>query len=116
MRFDRVIFRLCLPRLSFRCKNEESCVIIPPSSVSTHLLRYHANGQDAIDEVIEIMDDYFLTKEDWDALVELGVGSGYDEEAVLKLIPSATKSAFTRKCVFLPFPPFYLFSDSNRVG
>jgi len=43
------------------------------------------------------MDDYYITKEDWDALVELGVGEGYEEEAVLKLIPTQTKSAFTRK-------------------
>lgn len=49
--------------------------------------------------MIEVMDDYFLTKEDWDALVEMGVGKKFQEEAVLKLIPTAVKAAFTRKCV-----------------
>lgn len=42
------------------------------------------------------MDEYFLSKDDWDAMVELGVGSRRDED-VLKKIPSATKAAFTRK-------------------
>jgi replication factor C subunit 1 len=43
------------------------------------------------------MDDYYLTKEDWDAIVELGVGDGFEQDAVLKPIAAATKSAFTRK-------------------
>lgn len=44
------------------------------------------------------MDDYYITKEDWDTLVELGVGEGYEMEPVLKSIAAQTKSAFTRKC------------------
>lgn len=43
------------------------------------------------------MDDYYITKEDWDALVELGIGEGYEMEAELKKIAPATKTAFTRK-------------------
>ncbi|EIW68022.1 hypothetical protein TREMEDRAFT_32699, partial [Tremella mesenterica DSM 1558] len=53
-------------------------------------------GSDALDEVIEYMDEYYLSKEDWDAFVELGVDS-MREEYVLKKIPSAVKSAFTRQ-------------------
>lgn len=53
--------------------------------------------QEAVPEVIELMDEYYLTKEDWDAIVELGIGEGFSQEEVLKAIPSATKSAFTRK-------------------
>jgi hypothetical protein len=52
--------------------------------------------QEAIDDVIQIMDDYLLTKEDWDAIVELGIGEGFENDATLKKIPSAVKSAFTR--------------------
>lgn len=52
-------------------------------------------GSEAIDGTIEVMDEYFLGKEDWDAFVELGVDSMRDE-LVLKSIPSATKAAFTR--------------------
>ena len=42
------------------------------------------------------MDEYFLTKEDWDTIVELGLGD-HKDELILKKIPTATKTSFTRK-------------------
>jgi len=42
------------------------------------------------------MDQYFLSKEDWDTLVELGVGDNKDD-VVLKKIPTATKTSLTKK-------------------
>jgi len=57
------------------------------------------DSQEAVPEVIELMDEYYLTKEDWDAIVELGIGEGFSQEEVLKAIPTATKTAFTRKSV-----------------
>lgn len=42
------------------------------------------------------MDQYYLSKEDWDTIVELGVGDRKDD-FVLKKIPTATKTSFTRK-------------------
>lgn len=53
------------------------------------------NGAEGVEQVIAAMDEYYLTKEDWDAIVELSVGPAYNEET-LKKIPSAVKSAFTR--------------------
>jgi len=53
-------------------------------------------GKDAVPEVIELMDSYFLTKDDWDAVMELGVGS-MDQDKVK--IESQTKATFTRLCV-----------------
>jgi replication factor C subunit 1 len=44
------------------------------------------------------MDEYFLSKEDWDTIVELGVGD-YKDDVVMKKIAAATKSSLTRKCV-----------------
>jgi replication factor C subunit 1 len=44
------------------------------------------------------MDDYYLSKDEWDTLVELGLGPNKDDET-LKKISSATKSTFTRKYV-----------------
>jgi replication factor C subunit 1 len=41
------------------------------------------------------MDEYYLGKDDWEAFVELGVGEMKDE-TILKHIPTAVKSAFTR--------------------
>ncbi|KAK4172556.1 putative replication factor C subunit 1 [Triangularia setosa] len=50
-------------------------------------------GKEAVDEVIELMDSYYLTREDFDFIKELGVGE-QDEEKVN--IDTQTKSAFTR--------------------
>jgi len=49
------------------------------------------------------MDEYFLSKDEWDTLVELGVG-GYKDEGVLKKITTATKTSFTKKCVMVTYP------------
>ncbi|WAQ87077.1 hypothetical protein PtA15_7A807 [Puccinia triticina] len=53
-------------------------------------------GVEAVDEIIELMDDYFLTKEEWDNLVEL-MAIGKSPEELMKQIPSATKATLTRK-------------------
>lgn len=42
------------------------------------------------------MDEYFITKEDWDTVVELGLDD-HKDDIVLKKIPTATKTSFTRK-------------------
>ena len=47
----------------------------------------------AILSVIDMMDAYFLTKDDWDSLMELSFGS----KQILSQIPTTTKSAFTRQ-------------------
>ncbi|GAA5948383.1 hypothetical protein JCM3775_001641, partial [Rhodotorula graminis] len=54
-------------------------------------------GVDGVEEVIELMDEYYLGRDEWDAIVELGVGEGRGMDEVLKKIPAQTKSAFTRK-------------------
>lgn len=65
-------------------------------SVLQPLYNYNTTWQNTVDEVIEQMDQYFLSKEDWDTLVELGVGDNKDD-VVLKKIPTATKTSLTRK-------------------
>ena len=50
-------------------------------------------GKEGIDEIVELMDSYFLTKDDWDAILELGVGP-MDEKSVS--IPTQVRSTFTR--------------------
>jgi replication factor C subunit 1 len=52
------------------------------------------------------MDSYYLGKEDWDSFVELGVDQMKDE-LILKKIPTAVKSAFTRQYVDLPHTTRY---------
>jgi replication factor C subunit 1 len=44
-----------------------------------------------IDEVINIMDEYYLTRDDWDSIMEMGYSY------LATTIPSKIKTAFTRK-------------------
>ena len=54
------------------------------------------HSQSAVDQVIDRMDEYYLSKEDWDTVVELGVDQNKDE-LILKKISTATKTTLTRK-------------------
>ncbi|GIZ40752.1 hypothetical protein CKM354_000407900 [Cercospora kikuchii] len=56
--------------------------------------RLQKEGKDAVPEIIELMDSYYLTKDDWDAILELGVG-GADMENVK--IETQAKATFTRQ-------------------
>lgn len=52
-------------------------------------------GVDAVNEVVKFMDDYYLSKDDWDSLLELGIGVN-DGEEIARRIPTTVKSSFTR--------------------
>lgn len=56
------------------------------------------------------MDSYYLGKEDWDSFVELGVDQMKDD-LILKKIPTAVKSAFTRQSVTSP-PSTIRYADA----
>ncbi len=55
--------------------------------------KLQSHGKDALENIIQLMDSYFLTKDDWDAILELGVGPMNAENVKFD---SQTKSAFTR--------------------
>lgn len=50
-------------------------------------------GKDGVEDVIRLMDSYFLTKDDWDAILELGLGPMAMESVKLD---TQTKASFTR--------------------
>lgn len=52
-----------------------------------------AEGKDAVPDVIKFMDEYYLSKDDYDALLELGLGP-MDQELVK--LDTQTKATFTR--------------------
>lgn len=54
------------------------------------------NGAEGIPPVIELMDAYYLTREDWDTIMEFQVGPDA-ADAQLKKIPTSVKTAFTRR-------------------
>lgn len=55
--------------------------------------RLQTDGKACVEEVIDLMDSYFLTREDFDFIMELGVGPQQDEKVNIE---SQTKSTFTR--------------------
>ena len=56
-------------------------------------LEYSGSEISGIEEIIALMDSYFLTKDDWDSIYELGVGPQRVEQVELS---TAAKTAFTR--------------------
>lgn len=73
------------------------------------------DGSEAIPEVIETMDEYYLSKDEWDAIVEMGIGEN-SGEPLLKKIPAATKSAFTRKYNTSDHPiPFHKATEITQA-
>jgi len=72
-------------------------------------------GSSALDEVIAKMDDYFLNREDWDTMVELGLDE-WKGDLVLKKIPGATKASFTRRYNAMAHPiAFHKATDLGKV-
>ncbi|CAD0092408.1 unnamed protein product [Aureobasidium mustum] len=55
--------------------------------------KLEVEGKGAVPEVIQLMDQYFLTKDDFDAILELGVGPMDQEQIKLE---TQTKATFTR--------------------
>ncbi|POS76823.1 replication factor RFC1 C terminal domain-containing protein [Diaporthe helianthi] len=55
--------------------------------------RLAMEGKGSVGEVIDLMDSYYLTREDFDAMLELGVGP--QDESLVKIDPQ-TKATFTR--------------------
>ncbi|KAH9928881.1 DNA replication factor C, large subunit [Fomitopsis serialis] len=72
-------------------------------------------GASAVDDIVERMDDYFISREDWDTIVELGVDQNKDS-LVLKEISTATKTSFTKKYNSRDHPiPFHKAADLGKV-
>ncbi|KAL2149661.1 hypothetical protein VTH82DRAFT_8313 [Thermothelomyces myriococcoides] len=76
--------------------------------------RLEVEGKDAVEDVIDLMDSYYLTREDFDSIKELGVGP-QSEESVQ--IDTQTKATFTRLYNAASHPvPFMKVSSVNVIG
>lgn len=73
-------------------------------ALAAPLVDHEAEG---IPELIELMDEYYLTPEERDTIMELGMEDA-NGEALLKGVKSATKSSFTREYVFSSRPGFLI--------
>lgn len=72
------------------------------------------NGESGIEETIDIMDYYYLSKEDWDIIIDFGVGN-QKGDMILKKIPTKLKTAFTRKYNSTTHPTA-IYKTGNSVG
>ncbi|CAK7565934.1 MAG: DNA replication factor C complex subunit Rfc1 [Sporothrix epigloea] len=72
--------------------------------------RLENEGRDAIDGVIKLMDNYYLTREDIDAIRELGLGP-MSEDTVH--IDTQTKAAFTRIYNGMTHPVPFMKATNN---
>ncbi|KAI9137395.1 replication factor RFC1 C terminal domain-containing protein [Paraphysoderma sedebokerense] len=52
--------------------------------------------QDDVPKIIDTMDEYYISREDWDSILDLALGE-YNSEVISKKIPSTAKSRFTRE-------------------
>ena len=66
-------------------------------------------GKDAVEGIIDLMDSYFLTKDDWDAILELGVGPMEMEDIK---IDTQVKTSFTRTYNQISHPLPYMKASS----
>ena len=66
-------------------------------------------GKESVPEVIDLMDSYFLSKEDFDSMVELGVGPMAEENIKIE---SQTKATFTRLYNAAPHPMPFMKASS----
>lgn len=83
-------------RLKLAANAQDLRLEYQPELVERLLSPLLKRGQDGIPEIIEFMDNYYLTREDWDVFMELGVGTN-SSEMKAKKVPTAVKTAFTRK-------------------
>ena len=68
-----------------------------------------SEGKEALGSIIDLMDSYFLTKDDWDAVLELGVGP-MDMEHVK--IDTNVKTSFTKTYNQMSHPLPYMKASS----
>ena len=71
-------------------------------------------GEAGIEEVMDNMDYYYITKEDWDNLIDFGVGPNKGAN-ILAQIPSNVKGAFTRRYNGAAHP-MAILKTGNSVG
>jgi replication factor C subunit 1 len=74
--------------------------------------RLQNEGSEAVPEVVELMDSYYLTRDDFDAIQELGVGYMSEDKVAIE---SKTKAAFTRTYVVCPLFPRNLLTVPDTM-
>lgn len=72
-------------------------------------------GSEGIPELLEFMDEYYLTKEDFDNILELQVHGSMKVDDAYKKVPTSVKSAFTRKYNSYVHPTM-IYKTGDSIG
>lgn len=72
------------------------------------------HAEEGISTVVETMDYYYMNREDWDNVLDFGVGNNKAADN-LKKIPTKVKSAFTRKYNSSQHP-VAIYKTGNSIG
>ena len=73
------------------------------------------HGADGVSDVLETMDEYYLTKENFDNVLELAVHGSMKVDDVYKKLPTSVKSGFTRKYNSYVHPTI-IYKTGDSVG
>ena len=88
--------RLATPASRFEVREQYMPYFFPRLLQPLLDAKQSGNTEAAVSEIVDFMDDYYLTLEDRETVLELGM-DGNNAEELSRQIPSAAKAAFTKK-------------------
>lgn len=98
MKFDRIVQNLQYHTCTKTHTNsEELRQVYIPYLRDMFLGELTKNGVEGIDFVLKALDSYYLTKDDFDSMIELAVSGSRKGDDRFKGLPTSVKSALTRK-------------------
>lgn len=116
MKFDRIVQNLQYHTCTrTHCNNLDLRLTYIPLLREKLLQPLVKGGSDGIPTVLELMDEYFLTREDFDNILELSVKGNMKVEDTYKKLPTSVKSAFTRKYNSY-LHPTVIYKTGDSVG
>ena len=116
MKFDRIVqnlqYHTCIRT---KTNNDDLRMDYIPYLRSQLVQPLVTKGADGIDDVLKMMDEYYLTKEDFDNILELAVQGGRKVDDIYKKVPTSVKSAFTRRYNSYVHPTV-IYKTGDSVG
>ena len=116
MKFDRMVQNLQYHTCTrTRTNNVDLRLHYVPFLRDRLLAPLAKHGADGVSDVLETMDEYYLTKENFDNVLELAVHGSMKFDDVYKKLPTAVKSGFTRKYNSYVHPTI-IYKTGDSVG
>lgn len=97
MKYDRIVQNLQYHTCTKTRTNNDQFRQVYTPYIRDRLLQLLGQGKDRIDDVLSLLDSYYLTKDDFDTMLELAVSGTRKADDRYKSVPTAVKSALTKK-------------------